>query len=144
MQETAATLEKQIQRKVSDRWTPDLAAGGWLAVPNFFLNHYRDLKDPLSTHEFVLVLHVMRHKWSKDAPFPSAKRLARLMGISSTAVRNHLRSLEKKGYLRKVARSGRSNALDLTPLFSALEALMPLVNPPKEAREEEEVTATLG
>jgi hypothetical protein len=127
--------DKQVQRKVADRWTPALAEGGWVPVSNFFLDHYRELPIPLSTHEVVMVLHILRHKWTEKVPWPSAKRLAKRMGISSTAARTHIRTLEKKGYLRKLPRAGWSNGLDLTPLFEALEALKVVIDRAKGGRE---------
>jgi hypothetical protein len=44
-----------------------------------------------------------------------------MMGLGSTSIRNHIRSLEKKGYLTRIYRTGFSNSFDLTPLFRALE-----------------------
>jgi DNA-binding MarR family transcriptional regulator len=129
-------VERSVQRKVAERWTPALAEGGWLPVSHFFLDRYAELDVPLSTHEAMVVLHVMRHKWDAGMPWPSAKRLATRMGVSGTAVRNHLRSLVTKGYLKKVPKSGSSNRLDLSPLFTALEELKKKVDLTKPRRVE--------
>ena len=124
-QPRAAPNEKAIQHRVGERWTPALVQGGWTPVSDFFLEWYRHLPLPLSNLEAMLVIHLIKHKWTRQAPWPSFKRLANRMGLTPTAVRNHARNLEKKGYLRRIERRGRANQFDLTPLFSALERLGP-------------------
>jgi hypothetical protein len=111
------------QRMVSTRWTPALVSGGWTPVADYFLDSYTKLTPPLSTSEAMLVIHLMRHKWDAAPPFPGFKTLAKRMGITATAVRNHARSLEKKGYLLRYKRVGTTNHFDLVPLFVALEKL---------------------
>lgn len=112
------------QRMVSTRWTPKLVAGGWTPVADFFLDSYTRLDPPLSTSEAMLVIHLIRHKWDQEMPFPGFKTLARRMGVTATSVRNHARSLELKGYLVRYKRIGTTNQFDLTPLFRALEGLL--------------------
>ena len=112
------------QREVSDRWTPALVQGGWTPVADYFLDSYTRLDPQLSTSEAMLIIHLMRHKWDRDMPFPGFKTLARRMGVSATAVRNHARSLEQKGYLRRHVQIGTTNRFDLEPLFAALEKLL--------------------
>jgi DNA-binding MarR family transcriptional regulator len=55
--------------------------------------------------------------------FRPSRRWQKKMGVSSTAVRNHARSLEAKGYLRREMQVGSTNRFDLSPLFKALERL---------------------
>lgn len=43
------------------------------------------------------------------------------MGITDTSARDHARSLECKGYLKREKRVGISNLFDLTPMFKALK-----------------------
>jgi hypothetical protein len=110
-------------RVVAARWTPALTKGGWTPVSDFFLDNYRKLDQPLTSNEALLVIHLMRHKWDDAAPFPAFKTLAKRMGVTATSARNHARSLEKKGYLKREKRVGTTNRFDLTPLFRALENL---------------------
>jgi hypothetical protein len=119
--------EIAMQRSVADRWTASLTQGGWTPVSDFFLDHYHELPHPLSSSEALVVIHLIRHKWTRDAPFPSLKRIGGKMGITATAVRNHVRSLEQKGYVQRVPKAGFANAFDLQPLFNALERLQPQV-----------------
>src|SRR5436305_4599818 len=111
----------QRSREVSDRWTEPLTSGGWTPVSDFFLDHYAQLKPPITNAEAMLVIHLIRHKWDAAPPFPGFVTLAKRMGISTTATRAHARSLEKKGYLVRQMRVGTTNRFDLTKLFQALE-----------------------
>ena len=73
------------------------------------------------THgEALFVLHLMEFKWDREAPFPSYSTLARRMGVSAKMVRRYAQALERKGYLKRSARTGHTNLFDLTPLFDKL------------------------
>jgi hypothetical protein len=111
------------QRVVAARWTPALTNGGWTPVSDYFLDSYRKLNPTISSNEALLIIHLMRHKWDEAPPFPGFKTIAKRMGLTATSVRNHARSLEKKGYLLREKRVGTTNLFDLTPLFQALEHL---------------------
>ncbi len=111
------------KRNVAKVWTRDLTAGGWTAVSNFFLENYSSLKPPLTTPEAMLVIHLLRHKWSEQPPFPRFKTLGARMGMTPTAVRNHARKLESKGYLHREVRVAKPNLFYLDGLFAALEKL---------------------
>jgi hypothetical protein len=120
----AGAPARTIKRSIAARWTPALARGGWTPVVDFFLDNYHRLPRPLTSLEAMLVIHLMRHKWSEDHPYPAFKTIAKKMGVTATAVRNHARSLEAgKHYLHRIMRVGRPNRFDLTPLFAALEKL---------------------
>jgi hypothetical protein len=112
-------------RTIGSRWTPTLAAFSWTPVSDFFLDNYRQLG--ISNLEAMLIIQLMRHKWSIHMPFPGFKRLAKRMGMTPTGVRAHARSLQRKGMLRRVKRVGKANVFDLEPLFQKLEQLIPQV-----------------
>lgn len=114
------------ERSFARRWGhAELFKYGFVPVPVLFLRIYTRLKpEPLTTAEAMFVLHLMEFKWDSMAPFPSYKKLADRMGVTDKAVRRHAKSLEKKGYLRRIARTGQTSRFDLKPLFAALlEAL---------------------
>src|SRR4051812_27140574 len=111
-------------REVASRWTPALVGGGWTPISDFFLESYRKLNPPISNPEALFVIHLMRHKWDDQHPFPGFATIAKRMGISTTAARGHARALEGKGYLQRVMRIGTTNRFDLRPLFHALEKLL--------------------
>ena len=110
-------------RTIGSRWTPSLAIFSWTPISDFFLDNYRQLG--ISNLEAILIIHLMRHKWTVEMPFPGFKRLANRMGMTPTGVRAHARNLQKKGLLRRVKRPGKANVFDLEPLFQKLEQLIP-------------------
>ncbi len=99
------------------------------------MDSYTKLTPPLSNAEAMLVIHLMRHKWDAAPPFPGFKTLARRMGVTTTSVRNHARSLEKKGYLLRQKRVGTTNHFELNPLFLALEKLQAYEAGQRDARQ---------
>lgn len=109
------------QYTVARRLSKELAKDGFTTVPSLFLEYYNTLN--VSSSEAILVVHLLSHKWTEKNPFPTFDRLAKRMGMSPTAVRNHARSLEKKGLVKRIHRVGRSNEYDLAPLFRVLESL---------------------
>lgn len=110
------------KRDIAARWSP-LLAKNFTAISTYFLDHYSSLKPPLRYSEAMLIIHLMRHKWGKEAPYPSWARLAAYMGLTPMAVRNIARSLQDKGYLLKAQRTSgsKTNNFHLEPLFAALE-----------------------
>lgn len=129
-----AESSEPTTRAVAARWTPKLVAGGWAVVPTFFLANYHRLQPPLTNTEAMLVIQLIRFKWDDSPPRPAYKTLARCMGMTDTAVRNHARTLEAKGYLRRRKRMGSPNLFYLEPLFEKLEELMPTVAAEVEAQ----------
>jgi DNA-binding MarR family transcriptional regulator len=117
------SLVPQQSRDVARRWTPTLIEDGFTPISNTFLMSYARLDPPVTSSEAILIAHLIHFKWDKIPPKPALTTLARRMGITATAVRNHVRSLEKKCYLFRHRRAGRPNLFDLRPLFLALEKL---------------------
>jgi len=122
--ETAKPARPASDRKPADRWTQNLVKRGWTPISDFFLDNYHRLTPPLKHSEAMFVVHLMRHKWDKAAPYPGFKAIARKMGISPEAARLHARSLDTKGYLFREMQIGQTNKFHLDNLFVALEKLM--------------------
>ena len=120
-------------RSPASRWTPALIKNGWTPVVDDFLDHYAALG--ITPGEAMLIVHLMRHKWDKKAPYPGFETLAKQMGLTATSVRNHARSLEKKRFLIREPRVSQTNKFHLDPLFKRLEAHV-AANPkkPKEPK----------
>ena len=106
---------------IARRWTKELVKDGFTPVVDIFLDHYSELG--VTTTEAMFIIHLMKYKWNERHPYPSFGVIAAKMGISDTAVRNHARSLEKKGILYRHQRLGETNEFDLTPLFFKLEQI---------------------
>ncbi len=75
-----------------------------------------------AVHEALFVIHLMWYKWDDAPPYPSLNTLARRIGITSIYARKLARSLEEKGFLKRLPRVGSTNAYDLTQLFKKLAA----------------------
>ncbi|MDQ2868759.1 MAG: helix-turn-helix domain-containing protein [Verrucomicrobiota bacterium] len=121
----AASIDPILSRQVAARWTPALiASGGFTPISVFFLENYSALPLPLTHGEALLVIHLMRHKFDRQAPYPGFATLARRMGVTPTAVRGYARSLERKGYLQREMRLASTNKFHLEPLFRALERML--------------------
>ena len=111
------------KRDIVTRWGGDAAimANGYVAVPVHFLMKYAAMKPfCLTVPEAMFVVQVMAFKWDEKAPFPGYKKVAARMGISEAYARKLARGLEGKGFLRRVARVGSTNAFDFQPLFDKL------------------------
>lgn len=121
------------ERGVQHRWTPGIAAEGFTPMATLFLENYAQLG--ITSIEAMLITHLMSFKWDAKEPYPSFATLAKLMGITPTAVRNHARKLEKKGFLRRQRRFSQSNKFDLLPLFRALESFKKARGPRSPRRE---------
>jgi hypothetical protein len=114
---------KKQRFSTSKAWTAKLAGTGFVAVVRGFLDNYSILKPyPLTSGEALFIIHLMRFKWGEEAPFPTYKTLASLMGISTKMARRHAQSLQQKKYLIREIRKGSPNKFDLHPLFEALES----------------------
>jgi hypothetical protein len=114
----------EINQSIASRWTPKLISGGWTPVSTYFIDNYHRLIPKISSLEAMLIIQLVRHKWDERNPHPTFTTIANRMGISATAARNHARSLEKKGYLRRIMTQGTSNQFDMKSLFLALERLL--------------------
>ena len=133
-EETEASPQvKAPRRDVPVRWgggdgiRESVRKDGFLAVPVVFLKSAASLGDyGLTPTETLFVIQLMSFKWGADAPYPSYKRLADRMGISTVYARKLAREIEKKGLIKRIVKQGVTNRFDLTPLFEALELV---VNP---------------
>lgn len=108
-------------RDVAQRWTAKLSSAGWTPISDVFLKHYAAMEPPITTPEAMVIIQLMLNKWDASPPYPGFKGIAKRMGISDTAVRTHVRRLEKKGYLTRKLRKGTTNEFFLDKLFAALE-----------------------
>ena len=118
----ASETQVKTPRTYADRWKyPELLQSGYLVVPSDFMRHYSRLEPHgLSHGEALFVLHLMEFKWGQAPPFPSYTTLASRMGVTPKMARRYAQSLERKGCLRRMRRTGNTNFFDLTPLFNKL------------------------
>lgn len=127
--------EKLDARSVGVRWTPKLAARGFTAIANDFLDYYQFLE--ITNPEALFIIFLMRHKWDAKHPFPGYKSVGARMGVAPRRTQQIALQLEKKNLIVRVARTGRarSHAFDLTPLFERLEHIVDTVEKAKKDKE---------
>lgn len=116
---------------VQELWNKELKDTGWTNICNGFLDNYAQLG--ISDPEALLVIHLIRFKRGRDHPWPSYKRLGKIMQKDARTVRKLAKGLEDKGFLRRIFRPGadersQTNLFDLTPLFQALTQRLQDVN----------------
>jgi DNA-binding MarR family transcriptional regulator len=112
-------------RDVVTRWggDPRIKKEGFVPIPKRFLDYHAALKPySITVAEALFIIHLMWYKWDEKPPYPSLKTLARRMGVTAIYARRIARSLEGKGLLKRLPRSGYTNAFDVTPLFKKLAA----------------------
>jgi DNA-binding MarR family transcriptional regulator len=102
-----------------------VAAAGYQPLPDVLLFHQKELG--LSSEELNVTLHILAHWYAPERlPFPSAKTIARRMGVADRTVERYLTSLRKKGYLVKYRHpkgARRRKGHDLSPLIERLKPL---------------------
>jgi hypothetical protein len=86
---------KRSQYQLELRFGSDLLEAGFTAIPNLFLQHYRHLG--LSDSEALWIIHLLRFKWSSEAPCPKQSNIP--MGCSQKTRRRYARHLRKLGLL---------------------------------------------
>jgi biotin operon repressor len=111
--------QRQTETSLFGKWGAEIVHFGWTAIPNALLRNMGVLG--ISPTEMVIICHLNRFWWEKDRlPFPSILKMADEMGVSSKTIERNLSSLEKKGLIIKIERSGKSNSYDMTPLVEKL------------------------
>ncbi|HEV7600647.1 MAG TPA: helix-turn-helix domain-containing protein [Bradyrhizobium sp.] len=102
-----------------------VAAAGYQPLPDVLLFHQRELG--LTSEELNVALNILAHWYAPDRlPFPSAKTIARRMGVGERTVERYLTSLRRKGFLVKYRHpkgARRIKGHDLSPLIDRLKPL---------------------
>lgn len=114
---------EQNRQDIVTRWGGHsvLIQNGFTPVVTAFLWYAAHLEpEGLTPAEVVFVLQLMAYKRDAADPYPSYQRLAGRMGVSVPYARKIAQTLEKRGLLRRLKRSGESNRFDLQPLFDEL------------------------
>lgn len=116
--------EKEFVKK----WGADAHSLGWTAIPNILLERQQALG--LESVDLNLILILLKHWWkaSDDAPFPTKKTLADIIGRTEKTVQARIAAMEKKGLITRNERYspvyGRmANGYDLSGLITKLKAL---------------------
>src|SRR5690349_2877308 len=94
-------------RSFRNKWSRQIERWGYTTMPNLLLDHQVALG--IGSSELSMICHLLYYRWDNSKPYPSAETLAKRSGLSVSSVRNNIRKLERKGLVRRVKRTGRTN-----------------------------------
>jgi hypothetical protein len=120
---------KKKKMRAEDKWSPKVMKLGYTPLPNLLLRAQAKLK--LSPLQFNITAQLLMHWWdADDYPFLAKETIATRIGKSPRQVQRVLTQLEKKGYLKRVARylgkkQQTSNAFSLDGLVTKLKSIEP-------------------
>jgi DNA-binding transcriptional MocR family regulator len=107
------------QSSFNNKWGDDLQALGYTAVPNCLLTCQAQLG--IASCELNILLQVLSFKFDTRHPFPSLRAISKQTGLAVNTIRRNLRSLENKGMIKRLYRTGDTNLYDIEPLIRLLE-----------------------
>lgn len=119
----SASSSTKLQTGFAKQWSPELRKSGFTQVSNLFLESYSRMTPEITHSEAIFIIHLMQFKWTERSPFPSYRRLADRMGVTEISIKRYARAMEKKGYLQRAKRTGRTNVFHLTGLIDQLNAI---------------------
>jgi hypothetical protein len=112
------TMKQQEPTAFDEKWPPSVAALGYSQVPNCLLRGAGDLN--LHSSEMLILLLLNTFDYGSKEVWPAQNTLARLSGLSYSAVRANIVKLEQKGFIMRIAQEGMTNLVDMRPLVSKL------------------------
>jgi predicted transcriptional regulator len=128
---TQATTKSMMEA----RWGKSVIRAGYTVVPSIILRAQARLH--INAVDLAVLLHLLDHWWDNaEMPFPSKKRIADRLEVSTKTVQRAIVKLEKEGLVRRVTRSNgnggqASNLYDLQPL---IDRIRPFADEDLEAR----------
>lgn len=121
-------MTKKNNHAYSAKWSPIIATTDFTIIPHILIRNQARLG--LTDAEIVTLILIISHKYDQRHPFPSVPTLSGYIGKTPNAVRGNLRSLERKGYIKRIYRNNNSSQYDLTPLIRVLECYVQAINKP--------------
>jgi hypothetical protein len=126
-------METQIDSYgFSEKWSPEIARYNFTQVPNILLSCQGHLE--LTDGEILTLIHLLTFWFSnKSKVYPSITTLTKFSCNSFATVQRRLRTLEKKGFIKRRHRKGTSNTFDLMPCTKKLKKHEKVcANPPRK------------
>lgn len=116
------TMEKNSAR-AAEKWK-EASLAGFQLLPDVLLKKQADLG--LSAIDMLVLINILQFWWYRDKrPFPRATTLARRMGVTTRTIQRSLKTLTRRGLLRreKVSAKGKDRVeYDLEGLVERLRA----------------------
>ena len=121
-------MTKKNNHTYSAKWSPIIAATDFTIIPHILIRNQARLG--IADAEMVILILIFSYKFDQRHPFPSVPTLSGHIGKTPNAVRGNLRSLQKKGYIKRIYRNNDSSKYDLNPLIRVLECYAQGINKP--------------
>ena len=119
---------KNYDTRFEEKWSRSIAQHGHTPLPNLLIEHQSDLE--ITPSELTVILGLLKHRWTREEPFPSVNRLGTYSGLAHQTIRRNLRSLEAKSLIKRILRKGETSKYDIKPLIQKLESYaQPKTNP---------------
>jgi hypothetical protein len=114
-------------QKVNEKkWSKELMAAGWTALPNILFERQQALGlDPIDIN---ILLHLSSYWWKPgDKPHPSKVTIATAIGIDPRTVQRRIAKMEVDGFIRREQRriAGFGSKTNLYHLDGLIEAAKP-------------------
>lgn len=110
-------------RKIGQRWGPELTSSGWTAIPNVIIQRQKALG--LSPLDVNILLQLLAYWWEPDnLPHPSKGTIAAAIGVHPRTVQKRIAGMEAAKFIRRIGRQtslngGLSNKYDFSGLIKA-------------------------
>jgi len=110
---------KREQYRLDIRFGDEILEAGFTPVPNLFLKRYRYLG--ISDTQAMWIIHLLRFKWSQEAPFPTQTKLPMACNVKTR--RAYATALRRRGLLFTRRRHYTKETAPSPELVGKLEAL---------------------
>lgn len=120
------TSHSPTSSEIDKKWTKDLTAAGWTAIPNVLFERQSALG--LDALDVCIVLHLSGYWWKADSdPYPSKATLAKAIGCSPRTVQRRIAAMEKAGFIKRTVKTSRHGGHQSN--FYSLEGLIEAAKP---------------
>lgn len=112
---------KPKSEPLNDRWTAGIGKFGYAGIPNTLFIFQGKLG--ISNPELHVLVVLISFRHTSELPFLKMATIAERSNLDPRTVRDHISSLEDKGYLLRLYQTGYVNLYDLSPLVEKLDSL---------------------
>jgi predicted transcriptional regulator len=123
---TATKKDEGAQLRVNEqKWSKELMATGWTAVPNVIIE--RQLVLGLDALDVNILLHLSTYWWTADSkPHPAKGTIAKAIGVDPRTIQRRIADMEKGGLIKRIQRrepgkGSKSNIYDFSGLIKAAQ-----------------------
>lgn len=131
---------------MEERWGKNVVKAGHTFLPSIILRAQARLH--INAVELAVLVHLLDHWWANDEmPFPSKKRIAERLDVSTKTVQRAVAKLEAEGLVQRNKRHNGnggqgSNEYDLMPL---VQKIQPIAEEDLEAKKKaDEIRRSVG